>query len=163
MCVHRKIFCTFIWPVCLLTAFVIISHIFCCPYMTCLKQKQKNDYPPVVRVFNPILTGGGSIWPPPCTKSATVSRPPLIATRLFMTFFFQSYASFDTKFAKIGPSVARSCDFLYSHVGSKIAQNPHFAYVCVQNTWKLQIFLKCSKTMFILSFWPFVQFCISWN
>ena len=39
--------------------------------------------------FNPILTGGGVNLTPPCTKSATVSRPPLIATRLFMTFFFQ--------------------------------------------------------------------------
>ena len=41
--------------------------------------------------FNPILTGGGGgkIDPPPCTKSATASRPPQIATRLFMTFFFQ--------------------------------------------------------------------------
>ena len=41
--------------------------------------------------INPILTGGGggSIWPPPCTKSVTASRPPQIATRLFMTVFFQ--------------------------------------------------------------------------
>ena len=39
--------------------------------------------------LNPILTGGGQFDPPPCTKSVTVSRPPLIATRFFMTFFFQ--------------------------------------------------------------------------
>ena len=40
--------------------------------------------------INPILTGGGGVnLTPPCTKSATVSRPPLIATRFFMTFFFQ--------------------------------------------------------------------------
>ena len=41
--------------------------------------------------LNPILTGGGggSIWPPPCTKSLTAVRPPQIATRLFMSFFFQ--------------------------------------------------------------------------
>ena len=41
--------------------------------------------------LNPILTGGGVNLtpPPPCTKSVTVLRPPLIATRLFMTFFFQ--------------------------------------------------------------------------
>ena len=39
--------------------------------------------------FNPILTGGGGQFDPPCTKSTTASRPPQIATRLFMTFFFQ--------------------------------------------------------------------------
>ena len=45
--------------------------------------------PGLIRV-NPILTGGGgSIWPPPCTKSATAARPPQIATRLFTSFFFQ--------------------------------------------------------------------------
>ena len=40
---------------------------------------------------NPILTGGGVKLtpPPPCTKSETASRPLLIATQLFMTFFFQ--------------------------------------------------------------------------
>ena len=55
-----------------------------------------------------------------------------------------SYASFDTKFAKIGPSVARS------KVTRTSAQNlpkirMHFAYVCVQNTWKLLIFLNALK------------------
>ena len=40
-------------------------------------------------VFNPILTGGGVNLTPPCTKSVTASRPPQIATRLFVTFFFQ--------------------------------------------------------------------------
>ena len=60
------------------------------------------------------------------------------------------------------PSVARSCDVLYSHVGTKFAQNLHFAiYVCVQNTWKLLIFLKCTKTVFMLSLGPFAQFLIS--
>ena len=49
-------------------------------------------YPHLLRILapiNPILTGGGVNLTPPCTKFATVSRPPLIATRLFMTFFFQ--------------------------------------------------------------------------
>ena len=82
--------------------------------------------------------------PPPRTKSATASRMQQIATQLFVTFSFKSYASFDTKFVKIGRSVARSRDVLYSHIGPKFAQNPHFAYVCVQNTWKLLIFLKCT-------------------
>ena len=70
-------------------------------------------------------------------------------------FSFKSYASFETKFAKIGPSVARSRDVLYSHVGTKFAQNSHFAYVCVQNTWKLLVLLKCTNTVFILSLGPF--------
>ena len=113
----------------------------------------------VCRGLNPILTGGG----PPCMKSATASRPPEIATRLLMSFFFEILRIFDTKFVKIGPSVARSCDILYSHIGTKFAQNPHFTYVCVQNTWKLLIFLKCTKTVFILSLGPFAQFLISWN
>ena len=46
--------------------------------------------PPSLFRVNPILTGGGGVnLTPPCTKSATASRPPQIATRLFMTFFFQ--------------------------------------------------------------------------
>ena len=112
-----------------------------------------------------ILTGGGGgQFDPPPARNPRLCRDRRWSRHAFSWLFsFKSCASFDTKFAKIGPSVARSRDFLYSHVGSKIAQNPHFAYVCVQNTWKLLIFLKCSKTMFILSFWPFAQFCISWN
>ena len=113
--------------------------------------------------LNPILTGGGSIWPPPA-RNPRLRRDRRWSRHAFLWLFsFKSYASFDTKFAKIGPSVARSRNFLYSHVGSKFAQNPHFAYVCVQNTWKLLIFKKCSKTVFILSFWPFAQFLISSN
>ena len=114
-------------------------------------------------LFNPILTGGGSIWPPPA-RNPWLRRDRRCSRRVFLWLFsLKSYASFNTKFAKIGPSVARSRDFLYSHVGSKFAQNLYFAYVCVQNTWKLLIFLKCSKTVFILSFWPFAQFLISSN
>ena len=44
------------------------------------------------RHFNPILTGGGggSIWPPPVRNPRLPrDRPPQIATRLFMSFFFQ--------------------------------------------------------------------------
>ena len=115
--------------------------------------------------FNPILTGGGGlIWPPPPVRNPRLPRDRRKSRHAFSwVFSFKSCASFDTKFAKIGPSVARSHDVLYSHVGTKLAQNLHFAYVCVQNTWKLLIFLKCTKTVFILSFWPFAQFLISWN
>ena len=110
--------------------------------------------------FNPILTGGGVNLTPPLYEIRDRRR----SRRAFSWLFsFKSYTSFDTKFAKIGPSVARSRDVLYSHVGTKFAQNLHFAYVCVQNIWKLLIFLKCTKTVFILSFWPFAQFLISWN
>ena len=92
--------------------------------------------------INPILTGGGGgqFDPPPCM--IWNPRLPRDRRRSQHAFSFKSYASFDTKFAKIGPWVARSHDVLYSHVGTKFAQNLHFAYVCVQNTWKLLIFLK---------------------
>ena len=91
------------------------------------------------KVINPILTGGVNLTPP-------VRNPRLPRDTPFVTFSFKSYASFDTKFAKIGPSVARSHDVLYSHVGTKFAQKSAFCiYVCVQNTWKLLIFLKCTK------------------
>ena len=104
--------------------------------------------------FNPILTGGVNWYSPP---------PPLHEIRDFSWLFaFKSYASFDTKFAKIEPSVARTRDILYLHVGTKFAQNPHFAYMFVYKK-KLLIFLKCIKTVFILSLGPFAQFSISWN
>ena len=102
--------------------------------------------------FNPILTGGGggvNLTPP--ARNPRLCRDCRWSRHAFSWLFsFKSYASFDTKFAKIGPSVARSHNFLYSHVGSKFAKNPHFAYVYVQNTWKLLIFLKCSKSVFIV-------------
>ena len=80
----------------------------------------------------------------PCTKSVTASRQPQIATQLLNDFFpFKSYASFDTNFAKIGLSVARSCDVLYSHVGTKFAQNPHFALcLCTKHMMEITDFLK---------------------
>ena len=77
--------------------------------------------------FNPILTGGGSIWPPPA-RNPRLPRDRRRSRHAFSWLFsFKSCASFDTKFAKIGPSVARSRDVLYSHVGTKFAQNLHFA------------------------------------
>ena len=74
------------------------------------------------RRFNPILTGGGggSIWPPPPVKIGYWPPPPPVRNlwlpcdrcrsrhAFSWVFSFKSYASFDTKFAKIGPSVARS-------------------------------------------------------
>ena len=126
--------------------------------------EQLNYFKTGIFHFNPYLNWGGGQFDPPPARNPWLRRDRRWSRHAFSWLFsFKSYASFDTKFAKIGPSVARSRNFLYSHVGSKFAQNPHFAYVCVQNTWKLLIFLKCSKSVFILSFWPFAQFLISWN
>ena len=85
------------------------------------------------------LGGGGS-----SVRQGWGSLPP-----------FRYATAFDTKFAKIKPSVVRSYNVFYSHIGTKFTQNLHFAYVCVQNTWKLLIFLKCTKTVFILSLGSF--------
>ena len=65
--------------------------------------------------INPILTGGGgSIWPPPA-RNPRLPRDRRRSRHAFSWLIsFKSCASFDTKFAKIGPSVARSRDVLYS-------------------------------------------------
>ena len=118
------------------------------------------------RCLNPILTGGGGgQFDPPCTKSTTASRPPQIATRLFMTFFFQVLRIFWYQVCEnwtIGREVTWRFVLSRRH---KICPKSAFCimFECVQNTWKLLIILKCSKTVFILSFWPFAQFLISWN
>ena len=89
--------------------------------------------------FNPILTGGrGGQFDPPCTKSTTAADRDTPFHEFFLSRLTHLLIP-TTKFAKIGSSVARSHDVLYSHVGTKFAQNLHFAYVCVQNTWKLLI------------------------
>ena len=51
-----------------------------------LQNVSKNS---VISTINPILTGGGGVNLTPCTKSVTASRLPQIATRLFVSFFFQ--------------------------------------------------------------------------
>ena len=80
--------------------------------------------------INPILTGGGSIWPPPA-RNPRLPRDRHRSRHAFSWLFsFKSYASFDTKFAKIGPSVARSRDVLYWHVGPKFAQKSAFC-ICL--------------------------------
>ena len=153
-CLHD---CTvsFIWPVGIFDILWYLCILLLKPILVSTKHSKS---------FNPILTGGGGQFDPPPAQNPRLCRDRRCSRHAFSWLFsFKSYASFDTKFAKIGPSVARSRNFLYSHVGSKLAQNPYFAYVYVQNTWKLLIFLKCSKSVFILSFWPFAQFLISWN
>ena len=139
---------------------MLFRHLLCAsgtPYLPFFALQMTLKY--LKQTFNPILTGEVTLTPPP--------PPPKICDRrrsrhtFSLLFSFKSYAYVDTKFAKIGTSVARSRDVLYSHIGTKFAQNPHFAYVCVQNTWKLLIFLKCTKTVFILSLGPFAQFSIS--
>ena len=112
----------------------------------------------------PYLNWGGGQFDPPCTKSVTAAQPPQIATRLIMSFFFQVLRIFWYQVCEnrtIGREVTWRLVLACRH---KIRPKSAFCiYVCVQNTWKLLIFLKCSKTVFILSFWPFAQFLISWN
>ena len=73
-------------------------------------------------LFNPILTGGGggvNLTPP--AQNPRLPRDRRRSRHVFSWLFsFKSCASFDTKFAKIGPSVARSRDVLYSHVGTNL-------------------------------------------
>ena len=58
----------------------------------------------------------------------------------------------DTKFAKIGPSVARSRDVLYSHIGTKFAQNPHFALcLCTKYMEKFADFFNYALNFFFFS------------
>ena len=89
--------------------------------------------------------------PPPVTQLANASQTPHIATRILMTPPPKPYASFDPKFVKIGPSVARSLD-----VSTRTsAQNvPKICILhknfCVQNTWKLFIFLKCTISVYLV-------------
>ena len=69
-------------------------------------------------VLNPILTGGGGCQfdPPPPVRNPQLPRDRRRLRHAFSwVFSFKFYASFDTKFGKIGPSVARSRDILYSH------------------------------------------------
>ena len=65
--------------------------------------------------LNPILTGGGGFnFDPPPVRNPRLPRDRRRSRHAFPRLFsFTSCASFDTKFAKIGPSVARSHDVLY--------------------------------------------------
>ena len=95
--------------------------------------------------FNPTLTGGGQFDPPPlheirdCVATAADRDTP------FHDFFLSSLTHL------LIPSLRKS-----DH-----RSRGHATFCCVQDTWKLLLFLKCSKTVFILSFWPFAQFIIS--
>ena len=82
---------------------------------------------------------------PPCTKSATAADRN---TPLHEFFLSRSYTSFDTKFAKIGPSVVRSHDVLYSHVGTKSA----FCICLCTKHMEITDFLKCTKTVLFCLF-----------
>ena len=98
-----------------------------CMY-NCTLQKIKTNALLVQTCYhsNPILTV--NLTPPPPARNPRLPRDRRRSRYAFSWLFsFKSCASFDTKFAKIGPSVARSRDVLYSHVGTKFAQNLHFA------------------------------------
>ena len=113
---------------------------------TTLSFKKKHHFFRAIHIkipsINPYLNSGGGVnLTPPlheirdCVATAADRDTP------FYDFFLSSLTHLlIPSLRKSGPSVARSRNFLYSHVGSKFAQNPHFAYVCVQNTWKLLIF-----------------------
>ena len=110
--------------------------------------------------FNPYPTGGGGVnlTPPPPVRNLWLPCDRRRSRHAFSWLFpFKSYASFDTKFAvKIGPSVARSRDVLYFARRHKIYPKSAFCIcLCYKHTWKLLIFLKCTKTMLILSLGPF--------
>ena len=106
---------------------------------------------------------GGGQFDPPCTKFGLPRDRRRSRHAFFMSFFFQVLRIFWYQVCENRTIGHRSRDVLYSTVGTKFAQNLYFAYVCVKNTWKLLIFLKCTKTVFILSLGPFAQFLLSWN
>ena len=74
-----------------------------------------NPYPPG--------GGGGSNWPAPVRNPWLPCDHCRSRHAFSWVFSFKSFASFDTKFSKIRPSIARWHDVLYSHVGTIFAQN----------------------------------------
>ena len=95
--------------------------------------------------FNPYLNwGGGGQFDPPARNQRLPRDRRRSRQRLSWLFSFKSYASFDTKFAKSDHRREVTGRFVLAR-RPKFAQNPHFAYVCVQNTWKLLIFLNALK------------------
>ena len=93
--------------------------------------------------FKPYLNwgGGGQFDPPP-----PVRNPATAADRedaFSWVFSFKSYASFDTKFAKIGPSVARSHDVVLC--------------LCTKHM-EMTDFLKCTKNSV---YFVFLAICTS--
>ena len=109
--------------------------------------------------LNPIYTGGGGgggvndpTPPPPLARNPRpASRPPQIAARLFMTFSSLTHL-FIPSLRKSDHRSRWHMTFCTRTSAQNLPKTGILHYVCVQNTWKLLIFLKCTKTVFILSF-----------
>ena len=115
--------------------------------------------------INPILTGGGGVnLTPPLHEIRDWVATAADRDASFYDFFFQVLRIFWYQVCEnrtIGRKVTRL--FVLARrlkICPKSAILHMFVY---KNTWKLLIFLKCSKTVFILSFWPCAQFLISSN
>ena len=106
--------------------------------------------------LNPILTGGGVNLTPPCTKSATASRPLLIATRLFMTFFFQVLRIFCLPSLRKSDHRSRGHATFCTRTSAQNLPKIRILHMFVYKTHGiLLILLKCSKTVVLHShlFW----------
>ena len=73
--------------------------------------------------------GGGLKGPPPSTfRAITLQRAKPLAATLY-DFFLSSFpAHFDTKFVTPGRTVLKLRNFLYMHVGPKMAPKCDFVY-----------------------------------
>ena len=79
--------------------------------------------------FNPKKTGGGGGLKAPLdiSRDYSATRKALAAT-LHDFFFFKFPAHFDTKFVTPGGTVLKLRNFLYMHVGPKMAPKCDFVY-----------------------------------
>ena len=79
--------------------------------------------------LNPNLPGGGPLWPPPPVVFLTVRLyHSKFRTLLSWLFSFKFPAHFDTKFVTPGGTVLKLRNFLYMHVGPKMAPKCDFVY-----------------------------------
>ena len=83
----------------------------------------------VILCFNPNLPGGGAIMAPPPVVFLTVRLyHSKFRTLLSWLFSFKFPAHFDTKFVTPGGTVLKLRNFLYMHVGPKMAPKCDFVY-----------------------------------
>ena len=71
--------------------------------------------------------GGGLLGPPSTFRAITLQRAKLSPGH-FLTFFFWVSRTFDTKFVMPGGTVLKLHNFLYMHVGPKMAPKCDFVY-----------------------------------
>ena len=89
--------------------------------------------------FNPNLPGGGGgpLWPPPVVFLTVRLYHSKFRTLLSWLFSFKFPAHFDTKFVTPGGTVLKLRNFLYMHVGPKMAPKMWF---CVQKSMQIDFF-----------------------